>query len=231
MSIFRKFTEGRRTRRALLVAAVAAAGALGTAGAAQAYTIPHNSVTYADHFVIAFGAKNTSRLQLLGSSSAASTAVAAYYLAGPTWARQSCDGAMGSLYCRYTNGHGRSMIVRVNNFAASMGQAHSVSEVQFPLVPAPSDPQLYSDMFMRAWKWKDTQTVYRFASTNAATSAFSHYAKANAYWYRVGSCDGAAGSTYCTYRNSITGKKVLVRIYNEEASLRHLHAVAQMIFL
>ena len=48
-----------------------------------------------------------------------------------TWSLEGCDGAMGSTYCTFRADGEPAVIVRVGNEAASQGEPHAVSEVQF----------------------------------------------------------------------------------------------------
>lgn len=208
--------------------ATQASAAPATAVRAPAFTIPHDTVQYADSFVRAFGAKNTGRVRLLGTTTAANNAIAHYSIAGPTWVRLWCDGTAGSLHCKYGNGLGRFMLVNVSNFDAMLGRAHSVTSVVFSRFRIPANSCDYADAFVRAFGAKNTDIVRLLGTTTAASTAIGHYGLAGPTWVRT-RCDGAAGSMFVSYRDG-RGHRLLVRVSNFDAMLRHPHSVTSIAF-
>lgn len=195
---------------------------------AASFTIPHDSALYADSFVRAFGAKNTSRVRLLATTTAANNAIAHYWIAGPTWVRLHCDGAAGSLYCKYGNGSGRFMLVRVSNFDAMQGHAHSVMSVSFSRFVIPNDSCVYADSFVRAFGARNSDLLRLLGTSTSANRAISHYSIAGPTWVRT-RCEGAAGSMFATYRDG-HGHHLLIQVSNFDAQLRHAHAVVGVTF-
>ncbi|HJE76731.1 MAG TPA: hypothetical protein K8V74_02150 [Brevibacterium epidermidis] len=71
----------------------------------------------------------------------------------------------------------------------------------------PTEPVKYADELVRAWGQGDTDRVEAFASTKVAEELQAHSDDEVTHWDRVGG-EGAAGTTYVDYENSVTGEKM-----------------------
>jgi len=91
----------------------------------------------------------------------------------------------------------------------------------------PTDARSYADELIRAWGRGDVTTVERLAEPGAAAVLADHSAQAGPEWSRLG-CEGAAGSSYCTYE--APEGQLVVRVGNEAASTGADHAVTEVDF-
>jgi hypothetical protein len=92
-------------------------------------------------------------------------------------------------------------------------------------VGIPDNPRDYAVVFVKAWTDRDTATMRRLATDQAFAQAETSTPRAAP---ALRGCEGAAGSSYCTF----TGDEftMTVRVANEKAS-RHLqHAVSEVRF-
>jgi hypothetical protein len=90
--------------------------------------IPTNPDAYATAFVLAWAGGDRATAEVLGTADAVSTIFAEDPGSGP-WTLTGCDGAAGSSYCTATSGTS-SIVVRVGNEKATLGQPQAVDEVR-----------------------------------------------------------------------------------------------------
>ena len=91
--------------------------------------------------------------------------------------------------------------------AASSSAQSVASDVDTQSVYYPTDPVKYADELVRAWGQGDTDRVEAFASSKVAEELEAHSDDEVTHWDRVGG-EGAAGSTYVDYENTVTGEKM-----------------------
>jgi hypothetical protein len=92
-----------------------------------------------------------------------------------------------------------------------------------PMVPA--DPQAYGQAFVTAWVDRDRATAAHLGTPTAVSSAFARTATTAPVFEK---CEGAAGSSYCTWQ----GQKysLIVRIGNERVAQHQDQAVFEVRF-
>jgi hypothetical protein len=92
--------------------------------------IPTDAESYAEAFVEAWLTGDRATADQLGTDEAVEAIFALE--AGDGWALDHCEGAAGSSYCTFTAGGDPTVVVRVGNEAASLGEPDAVTEVQAP---------------------------------------------------------------------------------------------------
>jgi hypothetical protein len=90
----------------------------------------------------------------------------------------------------------------------------------------PTDPQDYARSFIGAWEAGDQDSAAVFGTEAAVTTIFAYESGGPGAW-SVTSCEGAAGSTYCTFSAGGDGS-IVVRVGNEAASLGQHQAVTEV---
>ena len=87
----------------------------------------------------------------------------------------------------------------------------------------PDNPRDYAAVFAKAWADHDSATLRRLGTDEAVRTASGTDLSTQP---TLDGCEGAAGSTYCTFRaGTLT---VTVRVANEKASRKLLHAVSEV---
>jgi hypothetical protein len=91
--------------------------------------------------------------------------------------------------------------------------------------PIPSTSQSYAQDFVAAWARQDRARLDELGSPAAVTAASARRATTAPSLTR---CEGAAGSSYCTFTGS--DYSMIVRVLNEMASQAQPHAVIELRF-
>ncbi|WP_166969585.1 hypothetical protein [Brevibacterium atlanticum] len=78
----------------------------------------------------------------------------------------------------------------------------------------PTDTVKYADELVRAWGQGNTDRVEAFASSQVAEELAEHGDANGTHWDRVGA-EGAAGTVYVDYENTVTGEKMSLGVANE----------------
>ena len=91
--------------------------------------------------------------------------------------------------------------------------------------PIPSTSQGYAQDFATAWASHDRGRADELGSPAAVKAAFARRATSTP---TLSGCEGAAGSSYCTFTTS--GYSMIVRVLNEMASQAQPHAVVEVRF-
>ncbi|MDN6373750.1 MAG: hypothetical protein L0K12_12635 [Brevibacterium aurantiacum] len=81
----------------------------------------------------------------------------------------------------------------------------------------PTDTGIYADELVRAWGAGNSERVEAFASPQVVEALNEHGSKNATHWVRTGG-DGAAGTIYSDYENTVTGETMSVGVANEEVS-------------
>ncbi len=89
----------------------------------------------------------------------------------------------------------------------------------------PRSAQDYGTAFVKAWVDRDRTRASQLGTEAAVETAFASTVDTMPRFVR---CEGAAGSSYCTFEGDEYTMRVRVR--NELASLGQLHAVAEVVF-
>lgn len=106
--------------------------------------------------------------------------------------------------------------------AADTSSANSSSEtsdsgVGTQSVYYPTVPVTYADELVRAWGQGATDRVEAFASPKVAKALANHGDDNGSHWNRVGA-EGAAGTIYVDYENTVTDETMTLGVANEAVS-------------
>ena len=123
------------------------------------------------------------------------------YSASAQWTFITCDGAAGSTYCTWVNKIEGRLVLRVDNAAQ---QVTSVQRISLGNVAA--------GRVFHAWRVGSDGSASAYATPSAVTALWVHVYKASDHWLPDG-CEGAAGSTYCTFTND-AAKTLVLRVDN-----------------
>jgi hypothetical protein len=126
----------------------------------------------------------------------------------------------------HDDARGGNLMVSVANEAPELrgpGGWHAAYSLRFIGEPRAWSPVQWSDNLVRAWGRGDTKWMSYYA-TPAVTRSLRHIAAvAGPNWRRV-SAEGAAGTTYVTYRNAANGHHLTIGISNVGLSQGDAHA-------
>lgn len=81
----------------------------------------------------------------------------------------------------------------------------------------PTDTGIYADELVRAWGAGNTNRVEGFATPQVVEALNDHGNEKGTHWVKTG-IDGAAGTIYSNYENTVTGETMSVGVANEEVS-------------
>jgi hypothetical protein len=93
--------------------------------------------------------------------------------------------------------------------------ASSVADPQSTTYPEDSGD--YADAFVIAWGNDNTDRVKDLSSDKASDALEQHGSDEVTHWNRMGG-DGAAGTIYVDYENTVTGEKMSVAVSNVDPS-------------
>ena len=215
-----------------LVLGGAAAPAVATSAQTTAVTSCRGSVvrldteTYADRLVRAWGRGDRATAACYGTASTVRALFAQASPGGIHWRRVSAEGAAGTALVTYhDDARGGSLTVSVQNAAPELrgpGGWHAAYSLRFIGEPRAWGPVQWSDNLVRAWGRGDSKWMSYYA-TPAVKKALTHIsAVGGPNWRRV-STEGAAGTTFVTYRNSKTGHRLTIGISNVRLSQGDAH--------
>ena len=153
-------------------------------------------------FFAAWLAHNAAGLSASGTSTAVGQATAQYAkTSGATWELSNCQGAAGSQYCTWVRAAEDAVVQ-----ASDVSPVNRVVEFQWNALQAPDIAQ----QFVTAWEFGATNAVGALAMSSAASQAQALSAHRTDGWQAPSSCDGTAGSFYCTY--SAGSHKLIVQV-------------------
>ena len=92
----------------------------------------------------------------------------------------------------------------------------------------PTNAEDYATALIEAWERGDLDTASTLATADALDTLFSQEGGGAGTW-SLEMCEGAAGSTYCTF-GAGGDPRVIVRVANEAASLGQPEAVTEVQF-
>ena len=186
-----------------------------------------DSAVYADRLVRAWGRGDRAAAACYGTTSTVRALFAQATPGGIHWRRVSEEGALGTIYVTYhDDARGGTLTVGVTNAAPELrgpGGWHAAKSVRFTGEPRAWGPVAWSDNLVRAWGRGDSKSMSYYA-TPAVTKALRHVsAVGGPSWRRIAS-EGAAGTTYVTYRNTKTGHRLTLGISKVGLSQGDAHA-------
>jgi hypothetical protein len=193
-----------------------AAGAQTTASCGTS-VVRLDAVTYADRLVRAWGRGDTKMTACYGTTPTVRALSGQASPGGIHWRRISAEGAAGTTYVTYhDDARGGNLVVGVQNAAPELrgpGGWHAAYAVRFVNEPRAWNAVQWSDNLVRAWGRGDTKWMSYYATPAVTKALRQTAAKGGPSWQRIAS-EGAAGTTYVTYRNSATGHRLVVGISN-----------------
>lgn len=110
-----------------------------------------------------------------------------------------------------------------SDFAAAPTAVPAAVTTATTLTATRLSPVQYADALVRAWGAGNRAETARLAAPFVMNTLFAYSTPGGAEWVRT-SAQGAAGTTFVTYRDAARGGTVTVGIHNEAAYLRQLHA-------
>ena len=152
---------------------------------------PPDAETAAKRFFAAWLAHDAAGLNANGTAAAIGQATAQYAkTAGATWQFSNCQGAAGSEYCTWVRA-AEDAIVR----ASSVSPANRTVEFQYHALEALD----IADQFLNAWEFDSSGALGALGTSDAVNQIQSLATHRNDGWQSPGSCEGTAGSFYCTF--------------------------------
>lgn len=98
-----------------------------------------------------------------------------------------------------------------------------------PAAPLPDDATSYADALVRAWGAGRHAEAARYATPRAVRQLFGHADPGGAHWDQVGT-QGAAGTIYVSYRDTVSGDRVTLAVGNIAVGQQQEHAVREVRF-
>ncbi len=177
-------------------------------------SFPTTADAYAQATVAAWLAHDTARLDQLKAADLklfASIDLAGSYDTHYTLYR--CDGAAGSSYCTLFNNAGDALTLQLQN--QLVGQAHAVISGNFDPTTFPADNQAYAQLALNAWLNHNDIRLGLLTTDGAHTGMNAISASLRVAGWTFLNCQGAAGSTYCSWQLTAQGKMLSFRFSNQ----------------
>lgn len=182
--------------------------------------------TYADRLVRAWGRGDAAMTACYADTASVRALFGQATPGGIHWRRISAEGAAGTILVTYhDDARGGNLVVGVANAAPELrgpGGWHAAHNVRFINEPRAWNAVQWSDNLVRAWGRGDTKWMSYYATPAATKALRAIAAKGGASWQRIAT-EGAAGTTYVTYRNASTGHRLVVGISNVGLSRGDAH--------
>lgn len=181
--------------------------------------------TYADRLVRAWGRGDTQATSCYSSVATAHTLFEQAAVGGIHWRRSSTEGAAGTIYVTYhDDARGGNLTIGVQNVGLrAAGGWHAASTAKFSGEPQAWNAVQWSDNLVRAWGRGDTKWTSYYATSTATKQLHSIAATGGPHWTRIAT-EGAAGTTYVTYRNDVTRHTLVIGVSNVGLSQGDAHA-------
>ncbi len=142
-------------------------------------------------FFLAWTAHDSAELNVTGTTTAANEAIAQYSkTSGPAWQFSNCQGAAGSIYCTWVRA-AEAVVLRASN----VSPANRVVNFQWNALDAAG----ISAQLVDAWQFASTGALQALATSGAYAQLQALQSHSHDGWQAPTSCDGTAGSFYCTY--------------------------------
>ncbi|MEU4197022.1 hypothetical protein AB0E69_34330 [Kribbella sp. NPDC026611] len=206
------------TAPVVLSGAAADAGTTSTAAAscsrlASAKNVA--AVTYADRLIRAWGRGDTATANCYASATTSKTLFGQASPGGIHWRRTATEGTAGTIYVTYhDDARGGNLVVGVQNVGLRSADGwHAAYTARFSGEPKAWNAVQWSDNLVRAWGRGDTRWMNYYASPAVVKGLTRISAKGGAHWQRTAS-EGAAGTIYVTYRNTVTKHTLVLGISN-----------------
>ncbi|WP_344199715.1 hypothetical protein [Kribbella karoonensis] len=184
-----------------------------------------SATTYADRLVRAWGSGNTAAANCYASTTTSRTLFGQATPGGIHWRRVSTEGAAGTIYVTYhDDARGGNLTIGVQNVGLrGAGGWHAAYTARFSNEPKAWNAVQWSDNLVRAWGRGDAKWTAYYATPAAVRSLHTVAARGGSHWTRIGT-EGAAGTTYVTYRNDVTRHTLVIGVSNVGLSQGDAHA-------
>lgn len=130
-------------------------------------TYPTSAKSYGSALLSAWGAKNSTRVAQLASSSAILQLRDPQSQDKTQWTYVSCDASGDSTACLYRNGYGDEVTLTLTT--ASLGQPTAVTEALLDRTAYASERGAYANAFISAWQHGNVARMSRLANSTVAT--------------------------------------------------------------
>lgn len=101
--------------------------------------------------------------------------------------------------------------------AAPAPAAATTADAEPQSVHYPTDTGIYADELVSAWGAGSTERVEGFATSQVIKALNDHGNENGTHWVKTGS-DGAMGTIYSDYENTVTGETMSVGVANEQVT-------------
>lgn len=184
-----------------------------------------SAAAYADQLVRVWGRGDTAAANCYASTATARTLLGQAATGGIHWRRVSTEGAAGTIYVTYhDDARGGNLTIGVQNVGLRAANGwHAASTARFSGEPKAWNAVQWSDNLVRAWGRGDTKWTAYYATPAAAKQLHKVAAKGGSHWTRIAT-EGAAGTTYVTYRNDVTRHTLAIGVSNVGLSQGDAHA-------
>lgn len=184
-----------------------------------------SATTYADRLVRAWGRGDTTATNCYASSATSRTLFGQAARGGIHWRRVSAEGAAGTVYVTYhDDARGGDLTIGVQNVGLRSADGwHAAYTAKFRGEPKAWNAVQWSDNLIRAWGCGDATWTAYYATPKVVQQLRSIAANGGPHWTRIAT-EGAAGTTYVTYRNTVTGRTLSVGVSNAGLSQGDAHA-------
>ena len=184
-----------------------------------------SAATYADRLVRAWGGGNAATANCYASTATSRTLFGQASPGGIHWRRVSTEGAAGTIYVTYhDDARGGNLTIGVQNVGLRTGNGwHAAYTAKFSNEPKAWNAVQWSDNLVRAWGRGDTKWTAYYATPAAVKQLHKVAAVGGSHWTRIGT-EGAAGTTYVTYRNDVTRHTLVIGVSNVGLSQGDAHA-------
>lgn len=185
-----------------------------------------SAATYADRLVRAWGSGNTAAAGCYASTATTRTLFGQASPGGIHWRRTGTEGAAGTIYVTYhDDARGGNLTIGVQNVGLRAGNGwHAAYTAKFAGEPKAWNAVQWSDNLVRAWARGDSRWTGYYATPAAVRELHRVPAANRSHWTRIAS-EGAAGTTYVTYRNDVTRHTLVIGVSNVGLSQGDAHAV------
>ena len=184
-----------------------------------------SAVTYADRLVRAWGRGDTAAANCYATTATSRTLFGQATPGGIHWRRVSTEGAAGTIYVTYhDDARGGNLTIGVQNVGLRAANGwHAAYTAKFTGEPKAWNAVQWADNLVRAWGRGDAKWTAYYATPRAVQQLHAIAAKGGPHWTRIAS-DGAAGTTYVTYRNDVTRHTLTIGVSNIGLSQGDAHA-------
>ena len=206
-------------------AAAPAAASTSTSCSGMASAANVSATTYADRLVRAWGRGDAAAANCYASTATSRTLFGQAAPGGIHWRRVSTEGAAGTIYVTYhDDARGGSLTIGVQNVGLrATGGWHAAYTARFSNEPKAWNAVQWSDNLVRAWGRGDSKWTAYYATPTAVRELHRVAAVGGAHWTRI-AAEGAAGTTYVTYRNDVTRHTLVIGVSNVGLSQGDAHA-------